>query len=213
MGAKQKLCAGVAEVLKRPVVLCHPSSIPCPTKSPSVRISYNALLLPRLAAIGDLASRFISEAADGAGLNVTQWLIGFHLEKHAPEGKRTMASPKRLAALMMCPQTRVITQLGTMRRKGLIELVVFGAETPHLPPSEGRKFYALASAGLKLIKESVRDLAPSDKVFASLLSSKLTDEIRRLHNRLEDASVEELLDSMADLQTALRRQDLKKARR
>lgn len=176
-------------------------------------ISYNALLLPRLAAIGELASRFISEAAGKAGLNATQWLIGFHLEKHAPEGKRTMASPKRLAALMMCPQTRVITQLATMRSKGLIELVVLGPETPHLSPSEGRKFYALTAAGMKLIKESVSGLVPGDEVFTSLLSSKLTGEIKRLHNRLEDASVEELLDSIQDLEVALREQVIKSVRR
>jgi len=178
-----------------------------------VSISYNALLLPRLAAIGELASRFISEAADKAGLNATQWLIGFHLEKHAPKGKRTMASPKRLAALMMCPQTRVITQLATMQREGWIELVVFGPETPHPPLSEGRKFYALTAAGTKLIEESLRDLAPGDEALASLLSSKLAAEIKRLHIRLEQASVEELLDSSEQLVVALRQQSVMKARR
>lgn len=173
----------------------------------------HALLLPRLAALGELANRFISETAGKAGLNVTQWLIGFHLGKHAREGKRAMASPKRLAALMMCPQTRVITQLAAMRRKGLIELVVFGQETPPISPSEGRKFYALTAAGMKLIKESARDLAPGDQVFASLLSSKLAGEIIRLHAGLEEASVEELLDSVPDLAAALLQQSLKKARR
>lgn len=178
-----------------------------------VHVSCHALLLPRLAAIGELANRFIAEAADRAGLNSTQWLIGFHLEKHAPEGKRAMASPKRLAALMMCPQTRVITQLATMRRKGLIELVVRGPEAPHLPPSEGRMFYALTATGMKLIKESVRDLALGDELFTSLLSSKLTGEIKQLHNKLEDASVEELLDSIQDLEVALREQVIKSVRR
>lgn len=173
----------------------------------------NALLLPRLAALGELANRFISETAGKAGLNATQWLIGFHLDKHGRDGKRAMASPKRLAALMMCPQTRVITQLSTMRRQGLIERVAFDHETPLLPPSEGRKFYALTAAGMQLIRKSVRELAPGDDVFASLLSSKLAGEIAHLHTGLEEASVAELLDSVPDLEVALRHRSLKRARR
>ena len=195
------------------VPLCRASSFPSPTKPQSVHVSYHALLLPRLVAIGELANRFISEAADRAGLNATQWLIGFHLEKHAPVGERSAMSPKRLAALMMCPQTRVITQLTTMRRKGLIEPIVFDPAMPPPLPSEGRKFYALTTAGLRLLKKSMRDSAPGDEVFASLLSSKLAGEIKHLHNRLEDASVEELLDSMQDLQAALRQRVVKSARR
>lgn len=178
-----------------------------------MHISYDALLLPRLAAIGELANRFISETASRAGLNVTQWLIGFHLEKHAPAGRRVAMSPKRLAALMMCPETRVITQIATMRRKGLIEAIVFGPAEPRPPPSKGRKFYALTSAGLALIKESVRDSMAGDELFATLLSSKMVAEIRDLHHRLEDACVEERLDSISDLEAALRLKNVKKARR
>jgi DNA-binding MarR family transcriptional regulator len=177
-----------------------------------VHVSYHALLLPRLVAIGELANRFISEAADRAGLNATQWLIGFHLDKNSSKGTRVPMSPKRLAALMMCPQTRVITQLATMRRKGLIEPVVFGPAMPHPSPSEGRKFYVLTAVGSKLIEKSVRESARGDQVLASLFSIKLAAEITHLHNRLEDASVEDLLDSVADLQAALRQRVVKRAR-
>jgi len=194
-------------------VLCHPSSPLSPTKPEPVHVSCHALLLPRLAAIGELANRFISEAAGRAGLNATQWLIGFHLEKHASVGERSAMSPKRLAALMMCPQTRVITQLTTMQRKGLIEPIVFDPAMPPPSPSEGRKFYALTTAGLRLINRSMRDSAPGDEVFASLLSSKLAGEIKHLHNRLEDASVEDLLGSVADLQAAVRQRVVKRTRR
>lgn len=114
---------------------------------------------------------------------------------------------------MMCPQTRVITQLAMMRRKGLIEPVVFGPAMPHPPPSEGRKFYALTAVGSKLIEKSVRESARGDEVFASLFSIKLAAEIKHLHNRLEDASVADLLDSVTDLQAALRQRVVKRARR
>jgi len=178
-----------------------------------VRISYQALLLPRLAAIGELATRFISEAADRAGLNATQWLVAFHLEKNAPEGKRAAMSPKRLAALMMCPQTRVITQIAVMKRKGLIELVDIDSAEPRPSRRDGRKFYALTNAGLSLLQKSTQDCGADDALFASLISSKLAIELKALHERLEVASMEDWLDSIPALKGALRQRLVKSTRR
>ncbi|MGJ7487086.1 hypothetical protein ACSFA2_17625 [Variovorax sp. LT2P21] len=163
--------------------------------------------------MGELATRFISEAADAAGVNVTQWLIAFHLEANAPEGKRVAMSPKGLAARMMCPQTRVITQIAAMKRNGLIELVDFPSTVPQPSRSDGRKFYALTIAGLKLIKKSAQDSAAGDELFASLISSKLAIEMTALHRGLEDASVKDCLDSLPTLKTALRQGLVKSARR
>lgn len=178
-----------------------------------MRTSYQTLLLPRLAAVGELATRFISEAADAAGVNATQWLIAFHLEANAPEGKPVAMSPKRLAALMMCPQTRVITQIAAMKRKGLIELVDPHSAMPRPSRGDGRKFYALTIAGLRLIKKSARDCAAGDELFASLISSKLAIDLKALHRRLEEASIEDRLNSITTLKTALRQELVKSARR
>lgn len=184
-----------------------------PTEFSPVRPSYRPLLLPRLAAIGELATRFITEVAGKSKLNATQWLIAFHLDKNASETERIAMSPKRLASLMMCPQTRVVTQLVTMRRKGLIEPVNLTPTMPRRPLREGRKFYALTSSGLRLIRKSVASSAEADELFAALVHSKVGLEIKALHKRLEDASLRDCLDSISVLEVALREQRIKKARR
>ncbi|WP_208511119.1 hypothetical protein [Variovorax paradoxus] len=122
-------------------------------------------------------------------------------------------SPKRLASLMMCPQTRIVTQLSTMRRKGLIEPVNLKPTQPRRPLREGRRFYALTSAGLRLIRKSVANSAAADELFATLVHAKVGLEIKALHRRLEDASLRDCLDSISVLEVALREQRIKKARR